>query len=161
MENELKKDIVFIDNTLKILNQYNEFVGELEQSYARSLFINLCVGLLVIPRSLEREYSFLPTEVINKKEWGICKEDISINKDGDYSVRRIFTHLRNSVMHNRFNYDTELMVSVPIKEITFHDKWRDTDEEYNFCTTLKFEDFINFVLKTTKIVLEKMKEYKL
>lgn len=161
MENELKKDIVFIDNTLKILNQYNEFVGELEQSYARSLFINLCVGLLVIPRSLEREYSFLPTEVINKKEWGICKEDISINKDGDYSVRRIFTHLRNSVMHNRFNYDTELMVSVPIKEMTFHDKWRDTDEEYNFCTTLKFEDFINFVLKTTKIVLEKMKGYKL
>lgn len=158
MGTELKRDIVFVENTLKILNQYDEFVGELEQSYARSLFINLCVGLLVIPRSLEYEYSFLPTEVVNKKEWGICKEDISTNKDGDYSVRRIFTHLRNSVMHNRFNYDTDLMVSVPIKEITFHDKRHEKDEEYNFCATLKFEDFRYFVLKTTSIVLEKMKE---
>ncbi|MBQ3535836.1 MAG: hypothetical protein IJA57_03665 [Alistipes sp.] len=158
MENELKKDIVFVENTLKILNQYNEFVGELEQSYARSLFINLCVGLLVIPRSLEYEYSFLPPEVVNKKEWGICKEDISTNKDGDYSVGRIFIHLRNSVMHNRFNYDTDLMVSVPIKEITFYDKRCEKDEEYNFCATLKFEDFRYFVLKTTNIVLEKMKE---
>ena len=157
MEKELKKYVVFIDNTLKILSQYKKFSGELEQSYARSLFLNLCVGLLVIPRSLEKEHSFLPTDIINKKEWGICKENISINKDGDYSGRRVFTHLRNSVMHNRFNYDTELMISVPIKEITFHDKYRETDEEYNFCTKLKFEDFRRFVLNTTKIVLEKMK----
>lgn len=72
-----EKDIVFIKNTLEALKQYEQFKGELEQSYARTLFINACIGLLFIPRS-NSIYNKLPDEIVSKEKWGIDANDIKV-----------------------------------------------------------------------------------
>ncbi len=146
-----EKDIVFINNTLKALKQYEQFKGELEQSYARTLFINVCVGLLFIPLS-SSTYDKLPEEIVSKGNWGIDTDDIKICAK-NRTVKEVVKHLRNSIAHNRFNYDYSPYESKPIEEISFEDLYR---KDITFQATLKFEDFSNFVLKIAKFAVENM-----
>lgn len=147
------QDIVFIQNTLSILKQYDSFKNELEQSYARSLFINSCVGLLVVPRSNDKVFDELSKENISNGKWCIREENITLNIEGDFSVGAIARHLRNSVMHNRLTYDCDLCSSTVINEITFCDK-KEKDVDYNFQATLKFEIFREFVLTLAQYALD-------
>ncbi len=146
-----KKDIVFIKNTLKVLDQYKQFKGELKQSYARTLFINVCIGLLFIPRS-NSIYHKLPDEIVSKEKWGIEADDIKICIP-DRTIKDVVKHLRNSIGHNRFEYDCSLYESKTIEKITFEDFDR---KKRTFQAILKFEDFSNFVLKIAKFAVENM-----
>ncbi len=144
------KDIVFIKNTLEVLKQYEQFKGELRQSYARTLFINACIGLLFIPRS-SSIYDKLPDEIVSKKKWGIDADDIKICTP-NRTVNQVARHLRNSIGHNRFEYDCPLCASKPIEEISFKDL--SSKNNITFQATLKFKDFSNFVLKIANFAVE-------
>ncbi len=144
------KDIVFIKNTLEVLKQYDQFKGELGQSYARTLFINACIGLLFIPRS-NSIYDKLPDEIVSKEKWGIDADDIKICTP-KRTVKQVARHLRNSIGHNCFEYDCPLCVSKPIEEISFKDL--SPNSQLTFQATLKFKDFSCFVLKIANFAVE-------
>ena len=144
------KDIVFIKNTLEVLKQYEQFKGELGQSYARTLFINACIGLLFIPRS-NSIYDKLPDEIVSKEKWGIDADDIKICTP-KRTVKQVARHLRNSIGHNCFEYDCPLCVSKPIEKISFKDL--SPNSQLTFQATLKFKDFSCFVLKIANSAME-------
>jgi len=72
-----EKDIVFIKRTLEALRQYDQYKADLQQSYARTLFINSCIGLLIIPQSSQL-LNNLSNEIITKEKWGIDPRDIEV-----------------------------------------------------------------------------------
>lgn len=145
-----EKDIVFIRNTLEALNQYDQFKDKLEQSYARTLFLNACVGLLFIPLS-STVYNKLPDEIVSKEKWGIDADDIKECMPRR-TVKHIVRHLRNSIAHNRFDYDCSRGISIPIEEISFEDM--EVDGNITFKAKLRFEDFNQFVLKVARFAIE-------
>lgn len=150
-----EKDIVFIRSTLEALNQYDQFKDKLEQSYARTLFLNACVGLLFIPRS-RTVYDKLPDEIVSKEKWGIDASDIE-ECIPNSSVQKVVRHLRNSIAHNRFDYDCSRGISIPIEEISFEDfdvKKDDKKKIRTFKAKLRFEDFNQFVLKVARFAIE-------
>lgn len=138
----------FIRRTIKALTQYEDYIKEhpQEQSYSRTLFINACVGLLMIPHE-EKIKSFPNCSV---KDWGINEDKIKLEKDK--SISKITTHLRNSVAHSRFEYNCK-EESVPIEEIIFTDKYKNSDSD-NFEAVLDYETFKNFVFHIAKFTLE-------
>ena len=139
----------FIRRTKKALAQYEAYIKEhpKEQSYLRTLFINACLGLLMVPR--EEIMDFLPKDSINT--WGIDENIIKIEKDK--SIQKIVTHLRNAVAHSRFEYNCQ-EISVPIEEITFTDKNNKLGSNNNFEVTLDYNTFKDFVLKLAEFALE-------
>lgn len=144
------KDIMFVRNTLEVLRQYEHFKDELNQSYARTLFINACIGLLFIPRS-SSIYDKLPDEIISKDKWGIDADDIKICSP-NRTIRNVMRHLRNSIGHNLFEYDSPLCVSKPIDKILFIDLSKNNNK--TFQATLRFDDFRHFVLKIADFALK-------
>ena len=57
-----KNDKVFIQYTLDALEQYRDNLPKGQQNYSRTLFLNACLGLLIIPRV--SYYDNLPVEDI-------------------------------------------------------------------------------------------------
>lgn len=145
-----EKDIVFIKNTLEALKQYEQFKGELEQSYARTLFINACIGLLFIPRS-NSIYNKLPDEIVSKEKWGIDANDIKVCTKIK-TIKHIVRHLRNSIGHNHFEYDCSLCASKPIDKILFQDFSK--NKNMTFQALLKFNDFSRFAIKIANYAIE-------
>lgn len=142
-----EKDIVFIKNTLEALKQYEQFKEELEQSYARTLFINACIGLLFIPNI----YDNLPDEIVSKEKWGIDANDIKVCTPNK-TIKHIVRHLRNSIGHNNFEYDCSLYASKPIDKILFQDFSK--NKNMTFQALLKFNDFSHFAIKIANYAIE-------
>lgn len=143
-----KNNKKFIERTLHALEQYEAYLPDEKQSYGRTLFINACVGLLIVPQS--SYYSKIPNDDICN--WGLSRE--SIIKGGDKKTKDVLRHLRNSIAHNHFHFDCgdEYTASVPIREITFIDIRPNTNEE-TFRATFKFNEFKTFVLKISHYVI--------
>ena len=75
MESGIKKNNKkFIERTLKALRQHGRALNADEISYDRTLFINACVGLLLVPSSTI--YDHLPEEMIDN--WGISSDKITM-----------------------------------------------------------------------------------
>ena len=85
------------------------------------------------------------------KKWGIDADDIKICTP-NRTVNQVARHLRNSIGHNRFEYDCPLCASKPIEEISFKDL--SSKNNITFQATLKFKDFSNFVLKIANFAVE-------
>ena len=132
---------VFICNTLKALEQYQGNLNKNEQSYSHTLFINACVGFLMVAN--ETVFDELPNDIINEEYWGISPDDIEIK--GDKSVRNVAQQMRHSIAHFNFTFDYSETESVPIKNVQFKN-WND-----NFETkAISFASFKKFVLAVVK-----------
>lgn len=144
-DKDIKLARVFIGNTLKALEQYQTNLGTDEQSYSHTLFINACVGFLVVANEAVLEE--LPKSEINEKEWGISLDDIKVIR-GDKSVYNVAMQMRHSIAHFNFSYEYSEMVSMPIENITFKN-WHN-----NFETeAMSFIAFKTFVFKIAKETL--------
>ena len=146
---------VFICNTLKALEQYEEKLNDSQQSYSHTLFINACVGLLMV--TTEIMLKNLPTTKVNKDEWGINPDEILyaslLTKDkgklDDRSVQNVARLMRNSIAHFGFSFDYNENKSIPINEISF-----ELDEQSEFkVKNLSFSSFKTFVLRVAKELL--------
>lgn len=141
---------VFICNTLKALEQYQDNLHKDEQSYSHTLFINACVGFLIVVS--ESILDKLPDCEINEKDWGISPDDIKVIKDGK-SVRNVAQQMRHSIAHFNFTFDYSETESVPIKNVRF-ENWND-----NFETkAISFASFKKFVLKVANEALTILEE---
>lgn len=72
-------EIEFIQRTQEIVNGY-------QIPFENTLFINACVGLLIIPQ--QSLFNHLPTEVVSADKWGIADTDISCIKEPNTLVSR-------------------------------------------------------------------------
>ena len=73
-------EIEFIQRTQEIVNGY-------QIPFENTLFINACVGLLIIPQ--QSLFNHLPTEVVSADKWGIADTDISCIKEPNKSVKNV------------------------------------------------------------------------
>ena len=141
---------VFICNTLKALEQYQGNLNKDEQSYSHTLFINACVGFLIVVS--ESILDKLPDCEINEKDWGISPDDIKVIKDGK-SVRNVAQQMRHSIAHFNFTFDYSETESVPIKNVRFKNR------NDNFETkAISFASFKKFVLKVVNEALTILEE---
>lgn len=148
IENVMENYKEFINRTLSALEQYDKYIKEhpKEQSYSRTLFINACVALLMIPR--DEIFKSLPKTSV--EEWGIDEDKISMEGSNDKKIPTTVFHLRNSIAHNRFEYNCN-EVSIPVEEIIFTDKKKNIK---NFEARLDYKSFKKFVLNVTDFALK-------
>ena len=136
----------FIRRTIAVLNAYKENLPDNEQSYDRSLFMNSCLGLLILPK--EEYYKSIPQK--SADVWGFPVEKISTC--GNTDIQSVIRHLRNAIAHNRIDFECHEGPSVPIGDITFVDMCKDGKE--NFRVVISFETFKNFVLQFANHIIE-------
>lgn len=140
-----KKDCKeFIRRTLAALDAYEKNLPAGEQSYDRTLFMNACLGLLILPK--EEYYKTLPK--VSAAEWGFPVEKISTC--GDTDIPSVIRHLRNAIAHNRIDFECNDGPTVPIGDITFVDKCKDDKE--NFRVVVDFNTFKNFIMKFARYI---------
>ena len=145
---------------IEFLKRTNEILQNYQGKYKVTLLINCSVGLLILPK--EKWDKYLPKNDVNRKDWGIAPEDMSICKadyskesefdatESDYSVKNIARHLRNSIAHYRFIFSSQ---SEKIEKITFDDKKGD---KTNFKLEMSVKDFRKFLMKLTETMLNKI-----
>ena len=149
----------FILRTIRVLGQYENVKNQLDCSYSRTLFINCCVGLLLL--SKEIAYKKLPNSKTSMADWGIDinKNDNKIGKCLPHiSPKQITRHLRNSISHGNFDFAVEDGLSIPINHINFEDY--DVNGNLTFQALIPFSEFQAFVLKLSKealMILDKNK----
>ena len=139
---------VFICNTLKALEQYQDNLKKDEQSYSHTLFINACVGFLIVAN--ETVFDELPNDIINEEYWGISPDDIEIK--GDKSVRNVAQQMRHSIAHFNFTFDYSETESVPIKNVRF--KNRNNNFETKAISFASFKKFVLAVVKESLKIIE-------
>lgn len=139
---------VFICNTLKALEQYQGNLNKDEQSYSHTLFINACVGFLIVAN--ETVFDELPNDIINEEYWGISPDDIEIK--GDKSVRNVAHQMRHSIAHFNFTFDYSETESVPIKNVRF--KNRNDNFETKAISFASFKKFVLAVVKESLKIIE-------
>lgn len=142
----------FILRTIRVLGQYEDVKNQLDCSYSRTLFINCCVGLLLL--SKEIAYKQLPNSKRSMIDWGIKidKNDKKIVKCLPHiSPKQITRHLRNSISHGNFYFAVEDGLSIPINHINFEDY--DVNGNLTFQALIPFNEFQAFVLKLSKEAL--------
>ena len=143
----------FIHRTIKVLEQYENVKNKLDCSYSRTLFINCCVGLLLL--SKEIAYKQLPNRKSSMNDWGIDinKEKNKIDKCSSHiSPKQITRHLRNSISHGNFDFAVEEGLSTPINHISFEDY--DKNGNLTFKALIPFNEFRIFVLKVAEEALK-------
>lgn len=160
----------FIERTIKALDQHGRRLEKGEISYDRTLFINACVGLLLVPSSTI--YDQLPNEVID--DWGISSDKITMeDKDGNNleelkTVKEVIRHLRNAIAHNHFNFDSGDECEcgcIPIDDIEFVDinlynkrtkRKKGEKKVHNFKVQLTFEEFKQFIENVAKYTIREV-----
>ncbi|MBQ3209565.1 MAG: hypothetical protein IJB23_07085 [Alistipes sp.] len=142
---------MFIERTISILQQYENNLKDGEQSYSHTLFINACVGLLMVTR--ETILNDLPQSQINKQDWGIEPSDIKHIENNDFSVAKIALEIRNSIAHYNFSFEYNDSKSVPIDKISFRSDFNKIEVE-----DLDFYSFKRFVLKIADKALKILNE---
>lgn len=141
----------FICRTLDLLKQYETCCGTIK--FEDTLFLNLCVGLLIIPQQTYFEqFKFLENTIVDKNNWGINTNDIDA---GEKDVFNIIRHIRNSISHNRFKLVNEKNSS-EITHIIVKDEGRNKSTKniiQTFEAKFLITDFKNFVIKITEYAL--------
>lgn len=137
----------FIERTQNILN-----IFEKSANYEKTLFLNCCIGLLVVPQQWKdenEESMFIINESVTYDKWGIAPDNLKgITNNpkkgtGAESIENIAYHFRNSLCHNHFDImgqDTE-----KITQITIVDYFQNLEQE-SFRLTLQFSDFKKFIM---------------
>ena len=140
----------FICRTLELLNQYETCCGTPKYEY--TLFLNLCVGLLIIPQQAYfDQFKALERTIVNKNEWGINTEDIYT---GEIDIFNVIRHIRNSISHKRFELVSEN--SSEITHIIVKDEGIDNRSIkiiQTFNAKFPITDFKDFVIGITECAL--------
>lgn len=140
MKYEDKFEIEFIRRTLELKKQYEQ--GNSTPDFSYTLLVNLCVGLLFIPREIFRQYeSNLLSINLKDNNFGIAPELIDSEDKSLYSIVR---NMRNAIAHNNFTLlseDNQHITHIKLDGRSFH-------------ATLPISDFINFVTSVAKYTLD-------
>ena len=153
-----KNRVDFISRTLSLFDKYEKDCG-----YEKTLFLNFCLGLLVIPQQCAAQDSNLHvTDIVDDNSWGInidkIKENETVAGLDKNSAENIARHIRNSITHYRFdiikaNANLERIKMIHLKDFSIVGG----EEKVTFDLTLEFNDFKKFVLKYAKEKKEKLK----
>ena len=131
----------------RTLDIWNDYKGP----YEETLFLNLCVGLLIIPK--ESLYAKLPTEDVSLSVWSVEPSWITFEKNDDRTVRTIVRHIRNAIAHNRIGFENRDMSGTDITHIHFEDK---SSGKLTFKVVMEMSKFRDFVLKVANFALQSM-----
>lgn len=138
----------FICRTLKLLKQYETCCSTTK--YEETLFLNLCVGLLIMPQQTYfDQFKVLEHTNVDKIHWGINADNIDT---GEKDVFNIIRHIKNSISHKRFELISEN--SYDITHIKINDKVHRDDKEFSFAARFPITDFKNFVINITEYALK-------
>lgn len=152
-----QQEFDFIERTKSILEQYDSFQIPKKERYEITLFLNCLTGLLVLPQQKWNE--FLPTDIINEKEWGIKPNHISVIKDKklndeDKSIKNVVKHLRNAISHYKFTAFSNS--NEEIKSIKFEDFT--PKKEKTFEAEIPVSALRKFIDKFIFVMIEEMKK---
>ena len=131
----------------RTLDIWNDYKGP----YEETLFLNLCVGLLIIPK--ESLYAKLPTEEVSETKWSIDPNWISSEAHKDKSVKTTLRHMRNAISHNRIGFENHDVAGTDITHIRFEDK---SSGKQTFKAVVEISKFHDFVLKVANFALQNM-----
>lgn len=148
-----ERDLDFIIRTRKILKQYDALFSnvEVKDYYNVTLFINCCIGLIIIPRQeLNQE---IPREIINEDKHGISPDSITLIRENVKQFNFIVSHIRNSISHNHFHMDGR---DNKIETILFEDYLPGQNGIQTFKAEISFEAFKKFALFLSKVYVGKM-----
>ena len=141
----------FICRTLELLKQYETCFGTVK--YEDTLFLNLCVGLLIMPQQTYfDQFKVLEHTIVDKIHWGINADNIDT---GEKDVFNIIRHIKNSISHKRFELISEN--SCEITHIVVKDKGIDKSTNniiQTFEAKFPMADFKNFVINITEYALK-------
>lgn len=137
-----EKEIV--TRTLQIIDEYKGL-------YEDTLFLNLCVGLLVVPK--ESLYSSLPTEEVSEAQWGLDPSRISFVIDNDKSVKATVRHIRNAIAHNGIRFGSD--GGSEITHIQIEDKGMG-QQALSFKAAMAISEFRIFVLKVARFAIDNL-----
>ena len=126
----------------RTLNIWDNYSGPFEET----LFLNLCVGLLIIPK--ESLYNQLPTEEVSISNWDIDPSWITCEKKNDKTVKTTIRHIRNAIAHNGI---ASVGQNGVITCIEIEDK--DISRQTSFTMRLDISNFKDFVLKVARLAL--------
>jgi|JI10StandDraft_1071094.scaffolds.fasta_scaffold700842_2 hypothetical protein len=148
-----ERDLDFIIRTRKILKQYDALFSNIEEKdyYNVTLFINCCIGLIIIPRQeLNQE---IPTEIINEDKHGISTDSITLIKENVKQFNYVVSHIRNSISHNNFYMDGQ---DNKIDRILFEDYLPGQNGIQTFKAEISFEGLKKFALFLSNVYVGKM-----
>jgi len=135
----------------EIVTRTLQIIGEYTGLYEETLFLNLCVGLLVVPK--ESLYSSLPTEEVSEVQWGLNPSRISFVIDGDKSVKATVRHVRNAIAHNGIRFGSD--GGSEITHIKIEDKGKG-QQTPSFKAEMAISEFRFFVLKVAQFAIDNM-----
>lgn len=148
-------DLAFVNRTRELVKQYMMFVhserdaGRKIISYSRTLFVNCCMGLLIIPKTRLKRDDMLFSQQAEK--WGIDVSRFEY-REKKLKMKDLVTHLRNSLAHNHaefiFNKKREM------ESIRFSDYEDDDCEKMTFRGELSYKDFETLVYLLADYILE-------
>ena len=147
--NNEKQEFDFIERTHKTLKQYQELNIDEKDKYEVTLFLNCFVGLLIVPQ--QKWFNDLPTILITKDEWGIAPNELNFgNINKRKNIRNIAIHLRNSVSHYNFHFQStnQRISSIRFEDFQDHNKIIKT-----FDATINVEDLQKFIDKFISTML--------
>ncbi len=148
--------IDFIFRTRQILVQY-----EHKCNYEKTLFLNCCVGLLIMPQQCaDHDKNISVDGLVDYENWGIDIKKIKTNRLGRgndiNSIENIAYHIRNSICHYRFdiiNCNVENIENVHIRDKSGDD----ANAPITFDLELSFDEFRKFILKYAEMLELKLK----
>ena len=133
-------EVEFIERTKAIIDGYNT-------PFENTLFVNACVGLLIIPEQLL--YNHLPKDVVSEKDWGISPAAIKVEKNKD--VQTTARHIRNAISHNGIRFSSENGNDITHIQIT--DYTNDSHTTQSFRAEIPIGRFKKFVLSLAQFIL--------
>lgn len=141
--------IEFIQRTQKIVNEY-------QTPFENTLFVNTCVGLLIIPQ--QSLFDHLPTEVVSTDKWGIADTDISYIKESDKSVKNVARHIRNAIAHDGVRFGSDNGEDITHIKIT---DWKDKEHKTEtFKAVIEVTKFKTFVWTFAEFALTQQSLFK-
>jgi len=155
MGNYYQLEMDFVDRTLKLIDQYDEYRMRLpfEEQYNHTLLINCLLGLIVLPK--EKALRYIPKERIAfvkaLKEWGIIRT--TFHSEIRDTVE-LFHRLRNAVAH----FDIEFVSDTPeylIDRIIFTDS-----EAAMTVATFYSEELSQFIRFYANTLLQNLEKFK-
>jgi hypothetical protein len=107
MGNYTNIDTDFIERTIRLIDQYNQLIVDLnvEDQLNYTLTINCLLGLIVMPK--ERVITYIPNDVITDAYKNDLGFEYSLIGPGITRFRDFIRQLRNSVAHFKIEVESE------------------------------------------------------
>ena len=145
-----KFEIDFIKRTLGILEQYEQCSPlELGEKYEITLFVNCCVGLIVIPQQVI--YDSVPSDRLDNS-WDIQNDYIIMFK-GERTIKKFVRHIRNSIAHGHIQLTSDN--ESEITHVEFED-YKYGEKLPTFRLRIPVKALIKFAKKFAETMLSKL-----